>query len=72
MYSNKNKAQAFFLGNNVLLISIIGGTKLPAYLLSTLEQPYIVEDLSVIPECDAVVLLGGGHSYNSKGVIQIE
>ena len=71
-YSKKNKAQAFFLGSIVFLISIIGGTKLPAYLLSTLEQPYIVEDLSVIPECDAVVLLGGGHSYNSKGVFQIE
>jgi len=32
-YSKKNKAQAFFFGSIVLLISIIGGTKLPAYFV---------------------------------------
>ena len=68
----KNKRQALFPGSLLVFISIIGSTKLPAYLLSTLERPYIVEDISTIPECDAVVLLGGGHNYNSKGVFQIE
>ena len=71
-FFKKNKRQALFTGSLVLFISIIGGTKLPAYLLSTLERPYIVEDISTISECDAVVLLGGGHNYNSKGVFQIE
>ena len=57
-FIKKDKRQALFTGSLVFFISIIGGTKLPAYLLSTLERPYIVEDISTIPECDAVVLLG--------------
>ena len=68
----KDKRQALFTGGLALFISVIGGTKLPAYLLSTLERPYIVKDLSAVPECDAVVVLGGGHSFVSSGTFQIE
>ena len=55
-----------------LEISIVGGTKLLAYLLSTLESPYVVEDLKAIPKCDAVVVLGGGHSHVSTGSFEIK
>ena len=68
----KNKRQILFSGSLLFFISIIGSTKLPAYLLSTLERPYIVDDINTIPKCDAVVLLGGGYNYNSKGVFHME
>ena len=67
-----DKRQALFTGGLALGISIVGGTKLPAYLLSTLERPYVVEDLMAIPKCDAVVVLGGGHSHVSTGTFEIE
>ena len=68
----KDKCQALFTGGLALGISIVGGTKLPAFLLSTLERPYVVEDLTAIPKCDAVVVLGGGHSHVSTGTFEIE
>ena len=68
----KDKRQALFTGGLALGISIVGGTKLPAFLLSTLEKPYVVEDLTAIPKCDAVVVLGGGHSHLSPGTFEIE
>ena len=68
----KDKRQALFTSGLALGISIVGGTKLPAYLLSTLERPYVVEDLKAIPKCDAVVVLGGGHSHVSTGTFEIE
>ena len=68
----KEKRQAFFTGTLALFITLVGSTKLPAYLLSTLERPYAVEDLSSLPDCDAVVLLGGSHGFSNYGVNSIE
>ena len=68
----KDKRYAIFLGSVITLISIIGGTKIPAYLLFTLERPYIVENLNDLPECDAVIVLGGGHNFVASGTFQIE
>ena len=68
----KDKRQALFTGTLALFITLIGSTKLPAYLLSTLEKPYAVEDLSSLPECDAVILLGGSHRFSNYGVNSIE
>ncbi len=68
----KEKRQALFNGSLALFITIVGSTKLPAYLLATLEKPYAVENLGALPECDAVVLLGGGHSYVSNAPFNIE
>jgi len=68
----KESRQAYFTGELVLFITLIGSTKLPAYLLSTLEKPYAVEDLSSLPACDAVVLLGGSHGFSNYGVNSIE
>ena len=68
----KEKRQALFTGALALFITLVGSTKLPAYLLSTLEKPYTVEDLSSLPDCDAVVLLGGSHGFSNYGVNSIE
>jgi len=68
----KDRQQAIFTGALALFITLIGSTKLPAYLLSTLEKPYAIENFSTLPECDVVVLLGGGHSYVSNEPFNIE
>ncbi|HOK76340.1 MAG TPA: YdcF family protein [Verrucomicrobiota bacterium] len=43
----------------VLLIYLIGGTNLPAYLLATLERNYARSGMADVPQVDAVVMLGG-------------
>lgn len=47
-------------GALVLFILAIGGTDLPSALLRSLERPYLGVKAADLPECDAVVLLGGG------------
>ena len=69
---NKDKKQAFFTGFLAFFITVIGGTKISSYLLSSLERPYIIEDLNNIPQCDAIVLLGGTHSFSDYGVNSME
>ena len=68
----KDRRQALFTGGLALFITLVGSTKLPAYLLSTLEKPYAIEDLSSLPDCDAVILLGGSHGFSNYGVNSIE
>ncbi len=68
----KEKRQALFTGALALFITLIGSTKFPAYLLATLEKPYAVQDLNSLPECDAVILLGGSHGFSNYGVNSIE
>ena len=68
----KEKRQALFNSSLALFITLVGSTKLPAYLLSTLERPYAIEDFNSLPECDAVVLLGGSHEFSNYGVNSIE
>jgi uncharacterized SAM-binding protein YcdF (DUF218 family) len=43
-----------------LLVTILGGTDLAAWLLLRLERPWIAVKLIELPVCDAVVVLGGG------------
>ena len=68
----EDRRQAFFTGTLALFFTLVGSTKLPAYILSTLERPYAVEDFSSLPDCDAVVLLGGSHGFSNYGVNSIE
>jgi uncharacterized SAM-binding protein YcdF (DUF218 family) len=42
----------------VLFISL-AGSRLPTYLLASLEKPYANSHLENAPQCDAVVMLGG-------------
>ena len=68
----KQAGLALFCGGLALFMTIVGGTKLPDWLLARLEKQYVVDTLEVLPECDAVVVLASGHSFNSKGVFHIE
>jgi len=68
----KERRQAMFTGGLALFITLVGSTKLPAHLLAGLEKPYAIEDLGALPKCDAVVVLGGGHSYVSSAPFNIE
>ena len=68
----KQASLALFCGGLALFMTIVGGTKLPDWLLARMEQQYVVDNLEVLPECDAVVVLGSGHRFNSKGVYDIE
>jgi uncharacterized SAM-binding protein YcdF (DUF218 family) len=70
--NKREKQLSLFIGSLTLLITVVGSTKIPAFLLSTLEKPYAVKDLNRLPECDAVVLLGGTHNFSSFGVNSIE
>jgi len=69
---NRDKRQALFTGCLTLFITIVGSTKISAHLLSTLEKPYAIENLNNLPECDAIVLLGGTHGFSRFGVNSIE
>ncbi len=54
-----------------LLITIIGGTDFPSWLLLRLERPWAGVKLIELPMCDAVVVLGGGAEasrYDVDGV----
>ena len=44
----------------VLLLTIIGGTDFSSWLLLRLERPWVGVKLLELPQCDAVVVLGGG------------
>lgn len=44
----------------VVLITVIGSTGFPGWLLGTLEDPHAGTDLHALPPADAVVVLGGG------------
>ena len=68
----KQASLALFCGGLALFMTIVGGTKLPDWLLARMEKQYAVDNLEVLPQCDAVVVLGSGHSFNSKGVFNIE
>ena len=43
-----------------LLIFVVGGTPLSGWLITHLEKPYLGRRIAELPECDAVVVLGGG------------
>ena len=52
-------------GLMVFGLFLFGCTPLSGYLLSTLEKPYVCENLDVLPEADVVVVLGGMVSGSS-------
>jgi uncharacterized SAM-binding protein YcdF (DUF218 family) len=43
----------------VTLLLTLAGSRLPIYLVTGLESPFILQDPQSLPECDAVVMLGG-------------
>ena len=57
------RRQAGVLGGLCLLLTLTGGTPLPALLLRTLERPYTVHP--PLTPVDAIVILGGGYAASS-------
>lgn len=46
-------------GGVALLASVVGGGPLPSALVASLERPYAQTTIADLPQCDAVVVLGG-------------
>lgn len=44
----------------VLVITIVGSTGFPGWLLARMERPFAGVKIAELPVCDAVVMLGGG------------
>ncbi|MBI4664558.1 MAG: YdcF family protein [Verrucomicrobia bacterium] len=61
--------ESFFCGTIATGILLVGSTALPARLLASLERPYATTQLERIPDCDAVVMLGGTLSASRSDVL---
>ncbi|MBI5774507.1 MAG: YdcF family protein [Verrucomicrobia bacterium] len=48
----------------IALLMSLAGSRVPVYLLTTLEKPYLRDSISNVPPADAVVLLGGSFEYS--------
>ncbi|MBM3840111.1 MAG: YdcF family protein [Verrucomicrobia bacterium] len=59
MFRSRKWREAVFCGAIASAISVIGSTRVPARLLASLERPYATQNLTNLPPCDAVVMLGG-------------
>lgn len=43
-----------------VVLTLASATGLPHFLLASLEAPWAPVDLAAVPECDAIIVLGGG------------
>jgi uncharacterized SAM-binding protein YcdF (DUF218 family) len=59
MIRSRKWREATFCAAIAAVISIVGSTHFPARLLASLERPYAKQNLTNLPPCDAVVMLGG-------------
>jgi len=59
MIRGRKWREASFCAAIAAALSVIGSTRVPARLLATLERPYATRNLTNLPPCDAVVMLGG-------------
>jgi uncharacterized SAM-binding protein YcdF (DUF218 family) len=50
------------------IATLFGSFDLPKRLLADMEKPYVRASLADLPECDAVVALGGGHEFSNHEV----
>jgi len=66
---HKRIKKAFLAGALVLSLSILGNGYFSSLCLANLEKPYIVNDIDEIPKCDAIVMLGGTHTYSENEVL---
>ena len=61
---------ALFPAALALSISVVGGTKLPAWLLARLERPYDPLVRGWPQRADAVVMLGGAHAFTPRSPLR--
>lgn len=65
------RGQAALAALLALFIHLIGGTNLPAWLLARLERPYDPLVRGWPKQADAVVMLGGTHSFTERSPLHI-
>jgi uncharacterized SAM-binding protein YcdF (DUF218 family) len=63
LWRKRQRLGAAILAGLALMMSLIG-SRLPVYLVTPLEAPYVRPGLAEVPEGDAVVLLGGTHDIS--------
>ena len=63
---------ALFPGTLAGFLTIAGSTPVPARLLASLERPYARADLTNVPVCDAVVMLGCTHNYSPADAFKLD
>lgn len=62
---------ALLPGLGVIFLQAIGGSSLPARLLAQLERPYDPQVLGWPTRADAVVMLGGTHTFSLRSQLHI-
>ncbi len=60
------------LGCATILLWVIGATPLSPALLASLEAPFEIRDWSILPEADAVLMLGGTLSVSNPDIMGFE
>lgn len=60
LFRRKQRGPGWVAGSLVAAITLCGSTDFPGWLLRGLEQPWAGVKVGDLPECDAVVVLGGG------------
>lgn len=68
--AKRRRRLAAFAGGIALLLHLVGGTNLPAWLLARLERPYDTLGRPLpAPGADAVIMLGGSHAYCRRSLV---
>jgi uncharacterized SAM-binding protein YcdF (DUF218 family) len=63
LWRKRQRIGAAVLASLALMMSLVG-SRIPVYLVTPLEAPYVRVGLTDVPEADAVVLLGGTHDIS--------
>lgn len=60
LFRKKQRRLAWFTTALVFVMTLLGSTDFPGWVLRTLERPWAGVKVAELPVCDAVVVLGGG------------
>jgi uncharacterized SAM-binding protein YcdF (DUF218 family) len=69
----RQRGPGIFCAVLLAFLTVLGGTDLPERLLRGMEQPWAGVKITELPECDAVVVLGGGAepSWHDAGGVHL-
>lgn len=70
-FRTRRRWQGLFLGILVGATWLAGATPCSAWLLASLERPYVRDSLADVPIADAVVMLGGTHDASRLEVFDM-
>lgn len=71
LFRRRQRRMSAFMALLVALVTLCGSTDFPGWLLRGMEKPWAGVKTESLPECDAVVVLGGGTEpsrYEMSGV----